>query len=245
MINASTRQVLFYIVIVVLFVVTSTFIVAVTNGYLFNTNLRRFEKTGIISLATKQPPVEVKINGKVKVYKKSPITLSYLLPGYYDVEVKKDGYLPWSKTVYVHSGEVVSNPSVVLILAESSPSLADERQIAILRSQVPAREMDFDIRGTEIWVKPIVRTYPFIAAGDTYSLIARFLSPIVSARWLPGKGQLLFQVDDEIRIIDRDGANDLVVAKLSAAIPTLFTTVNDGKTLIYQDNGQVFQKALQ
>jgi PEGA domain-containing protein len=228
-----------------IFVTLSSFIIIGANGYKFNTHTRTFQHTGLIALTTKPEKVDASINGVVKK-RKSPIKFTYLLPGFYTVEVQKEGYLPWSKTVYVNSGEAVLNPFVTLFLAEgkTEPAKASFVDVLSQRMQDPP-DSELDVRGSEIWVKPINRTYPFAVASNRFSLVSRYSVPIPRAIFLPSKKHILFQRQNELHIIDRDGTNDIVIVTLKSADSTDFAVSNDSKYIIYKDGDVILQKRIQ
>src|SRR6266542_1258806 len=136
-------------VIVLLFLISSTALIASANGYLFNPTTFEFEETGIAKYTVKPVPVTLEVNGKVKRYDRPDITVSHLLPGSYTVEIVKPGYHPWAKTFQLTQGQVVSNPFVVLFRDESMSKVATESQrlalLATAAQPVPTRG-DLDIR---------------------------------------------------------------------------------------------------
>lgn len=236
---------------VFLFLLFSTVLIASANGFLFDRQTMQFEMTGIINLTVKQQPVNVTLNGKSKKYTSGNIRLTYLLPGSYTIDVAKTGYVTWSKTIDLNSGQAVLNPFVFLFPADPEIKPATSAQIADLTEaqKTPYEHPDMDIRGNEVWVKPISRTNPFTITADNYELIGRFISPVLGARWFEGKNRVpthvVFQVDKEIRIMDRDGSNDITLVTLKSGNPTPFMIDQENKILIYQDGDQVFQRPLQ
>jgi hypothetical protein len=233
------------VVLVVLYLVSATLIIAYANGYVFDLSTQRLEHTGIINLTVKQMPVAVVVNGKKKLYKRTPINLSYLFPGDYTVEIQKDGYFTWSKVMHVPSGQVVINPFIKLFYTKSPPTPASQNDIDFLTSRVkPAIVTDLDVRGNEIWVKPVIRTYPFIVTDDHFTLIGRFSEPVDDAVWNPDKTHVVYQRGLDLHIMDRDGSNDHVLTSLNTAGPTTFAISNDGDRLIYKDGDSYFVRQI-
>ncbi len=229
---------------IVIFLILSSFIIMLANGYTYNWANYSFQHTAIISLNTKPEKVTASINGKKKTFTHSPIKFAYLAPGNYYIEAQKPGYASWSKTVAVRSGEAVSFPYVILFLNSTEAHQASIQAADLLVSRVPDTT-DLDVRGNEIWVRPLNRTYPIPIADNTFLLVSRFSVPIKKAIWLPNKTHILFQLDREIHIIDRDGSNDIVLAKLENDQPSDFLTTSDGKNLIYGDGTHILQKKIQ
>ncbi len=230
-----------------LFVGLAAIVVANANGYIFNRHTLRFESTGIITFNVNQPSVTVAVNGKKKTYKKPVINLSYLFPGRYTVEISKTDYLSWTRSFTVYPREVINNPSIFLFLTNGRTQTATPEQTAFLQQygqNINKDTLDLDVRGDELWTKPIVRTYPLTVVSEQFNLIGRYVQPIHSAQWLPGKGQVLYQVGDEIRVVDRDGGNDNMLVRLTSAEATDFTVTKNSTILVYRDGVQYFQRQL-
>jgi hypothetical protein len=234
-----------------LFILLSLFLIASANGYLFNSQTRQIEETGIINLTVRPIPVTVQLEDKKKLYNRSEISLSYLKSGRYSVEVSKPGYIPWARTFDITAGQVVVNPFITLFLADGTIKDATADQIEQLKRAETAPNVynNLDIRGNEIWVKPIFRTYPFAVSADRFELVARLSGAINEAQWFEGRTRvdthIVFQHKNEIRVIDRDGFNDIKLVTLSNDSPTTFTVDSAKKVLIYRDGEKVLQRELQ
>ncbi len=234
------------LVFLIAFAVSAFALVAGVNGYLYDSQEHRLVQTGLINLTIDQVPVTVTIDGKKKVYKDSPVALPYLLPGRYWVEVTKEGYSTWQKSMVVNSNEVVVNPFIELFLLDVDPSIATSEQAGQLAdAEMLPVYSDLDIRGREIWAKPLARTYPFAVAEDYFNLIARFSSPVLRATWYPDHTHIVYQVDRELHIADRDGSNNYHIVTLENEGVAKFVVTDNGKTLLYQDGPQAMQRALQ
>jgi hypothetical protein len=238
-------------VIVLLFLLISTAVIVSANGYYFNQNTFRFEETGVITLDVKNVPVTVRLDDVAKDYTREEIPLPYLLPGQYTVAIEKAGYFPWTKTFQLQAGEAVTNPWIVLFPSNTLSKIATPEQKAQLAEDTSSKAdyTDMDVRGNELWVKPVVRTYPIAVPAEQFELIGRYSNPINQAIWYEGRNRIrshiMFQLDREIHIIERDGSNDTLLATLGSDTSEPFTVTSDGKTLIYQDGDTVYQKAIQ
>ncbi len=235
-----------HLVYTLVFLLLSSLIIVGANGYRYNYRTNSFVQTGIISLDVEPTKVTAKLDGVAAKKERTPVKFSYVLPGSHVVEVSKSGYMSWARTLYVNSNEAVIFPFVILFLENGNIQPATESQITLVQSRAEAApDDDYDIRGNEIWVKPIQRTYPFSVASNEHQLVSRFAGTVHKAVWLPGKTHLIFQVENEIRVMDRDGGNEVVLVTLQAADPTLFTVTNDGKTLVYKDDESYYQRQIQ
>jgi hypothetical protein len=238
-------------IIVLSFLTVSGIVIASANGYLFNPDSLSFEQTGIINIDVKPSLVEVSVNSKKNTYVKDNINLVNLVPGTYSLEITKVGYMPWSKTLELAAGEAAIFPWVTLFVIDEKRVPATLEQVTRFESQTVSdvEYPDLDVRGSELWVKPVIRTYPVTVTRDAHELIGRFSVPIEKALWFTGRSRLrthiIFQINNEIHVIDRDGSNDHLLVRLEASGKANFIISDDSKTLLYKDGDTVYQRALQ
>lgn len=124
------RRFLFYNLLLV-FAVAGAGIVFYSQGWRLNVKdceieiaeLRnckiKFQKVGAIYIETLPKDVVIKINGKIYENKSGLLRKGTLienfLPGNYDLEIGKKGYLPWQKKLSIESGLV--NEAIEIVLA--------------------------------------------------------------------------------------------------------------------------------
>lgn len=113
----KTRVVLFFITLVVVGSI-SLIVSFYARGYKFNTQTLRFTPNGLLVIKSEPDGASVYVNGDLKTATNATISMA---PGIYDIEVKKDGYLPWYKRMEI-SKEVVTQATVSLF--RSVPSLS-------------------------------------------------------------------------------------------------------------------------
>lgn len=105
------RRLIYLSFIAVFFIVTPLIIIH-TTGYRYNFKRGRLEKTGIIYLESKPRAAEIYINGSYE--KDTPARFTQLLPDRYSIEVKKDGYHSWYKTMEVKSNLTTFEKNIIL-----------------------------------------------------------------------------------------------------------------------------------
>jgi hypothetical protein len=106
-----------YILIILLisiFVVSGPIVLLFASGYRYNWHKQRIEKTGIIYIDAEPTDAEIYLNGK-KIKKSIPASISRLLPEDYVMEIKSSGYLSWTKTLAVKSGQTTFAKTIILI----------------------------------------------------------------------------------------------------------------------------------
>lgn len=226
----------------ILFFGLASLLIASSNGIMYNPKSQTFESTGLIAIVADNPPITLTVDGVSQTSKDSEVKVANLFAGLHTVEVSKPGYFTWQKVDTVRPGQAIVHNGVRLFMKEPVIRLASTAQKAALVENMAGSksESDFDIRGNELWVKPITATYPVTTIGSEFVLVGRYSQPIISAQWFVGKHHLVMQIGGEIRVIDRDGSNDIVLATLESELPTDFMVTDDGENLIYV-NGDVVQ----
>lgn len=166
-------------------------------------------------------------SGKGEIYKN-------LVPGDYDIRVYKSGYVEWSKNIKIKAEIVTSEKNVLLFLSKPIISdLTDQSKIDYLNS--PESVLAENARNKlafnkyEIW------------SDDR--LVTRFSEPIESVVWYSDYEHILYQKNNQIRIIGKDGLNDTNLVNLSSALPTKFMIGGQGKELYYIDDTE-YKKAI-
>lgn len=114
----------------VFFIFVSILIVVIlyARGYRFDLNSKSVTSTGILAVSTYPKAAKVFINDELKGA--SDINLS-LPPGTYRIEIKKEGYTTWEKTVML-KGELVVTADALLLPV--SPSLSSLTNLGIVKA---------------------------------------------------------------------------------------------------------------
>lgn len=92
--------------------------ILLARGYRFDIKTLKFNPNGIIVIKSDPTGAQIFIDGNLKGATDSNISLA---PGTYDVNIKKDGYIPWYKRLQVEK-EIVTEAD--LSLFNSTPALA-------------------------------------------------------------------------------------------------------------------------
>jgi len=103
-------------------------IVAYSRGYRLDIKEKSFTPTGILAITSLPKAAKIYINNELKGATDSNITLP---PGEYTVEVKKEGYTGWKKTVNLKGEWVLSLNAVLFPL---NPSLSPLTNLGIIRA---------------------------------------------------------------------------------------------------------------
>lgn len=127
-------KLIYQIASIIVFIALLGLIISYARGYRIDFKKQSLTPTGIISISAFPRAAKVYVNGQLKGISDINLTLP---PGVYDVEVKKDGYTGWKKSVRL-KGELVLILDVLLYPLNSSLSpltnLSVNRAIPIAQS---------------------------------------------------------------------------------------------------------------
>ena len=98
--------------------VFGVFVSFYARGYRLNLKTFKFDPNGILVIKSEPDGASVYVNKELKGATNTSLSLA---PGNYDVEVKKDGFFPWSKRLSIDK-EIVTNVSISLF--KNVPSLS-------------------------------------------------------------------------------------------------------------------------
>lgn len=99
-----------------LFVVCALFLVVMAKGWRYDFEAGRLIKTGIIDIHSKPPSAEVWLDEVY--YGRTPLVISEIEPGIYDLVLRRDNYYDWQMEVEVFS-ELATQVEDVILFAQS------------------------------------------------------------------------------------------------------------------------------
>lgn len=124
----TTRHILLKVSLVSLFVIVVVLVIAYARGYRFNPQEGTITSTGILSINSSPKAAKILLNGVLQGATDTNLTLPY---GTYTVEVQKEGYTSWKKTVSL-KGEIVMSLSANLF--SKNPSLTPLTNLGVARA---------------------------------------------------------------------------------------------------------------
>ncbi|MEK7526196.1 MAG: PEGA domain-containing protein [Patescibacteria group bacterium] len=162
------------------------------RGYKFDTKTFKFTPNGILVVNSEPNGSQIYIDGVLKTATSATISLA---PGTYNIEIKKNGFLTWSKTMVIKK-EVVTEIDASLFPAAPSlsavtfsgvlnpVSAADSTRVAYA---VASTEKDIDKEG--LWVSEIV-TLPIGFSREPKRITDGDLSA-ATWKWSPDAKEIL------------------------------------------------------
>lgn len=103
---------------VALFFLTAPLLILYSQGYRFDMETKKIVQTGGLFLKIQPTGVEIYVNSslekKTNLLFKSAL-IQNLIPDEYNIEIKKQGYFPWEKTLGIKEKQVTEAKNIVLI----------------------------------------------------------------------------------------------------------------------------------
>jgi len=178
---------LLIVLLFAIFVVSAPAVILFTMGYRYNWKKHKPEKTGILSVSSRPSGALVAIEGKV-TGRTTPSSFSRLLPEDYALQLAKDGYLPWKKTLSIRSGETTFAKNITLFRDTLPRSVMDGD---VLRASfAPAADRVALLVAGEEWTE--LRVVDL--ASEEQVLLSRFESDAfkdMSIEWSPDGAYVL------------------------------------------------------
>ncbi len=231
--NTIIKTIIFQVTTAIIIALISLFLIYYVQGYRVDWNEMKLIKTGVVVLFSEPMPDEIIINGeKQEVDDNFAMSLQ---PGHYDVEINKEGYTTWQRTLNVDSKIVVSQKDIVLFISDATVSeLTNQKNIDLINvpdtTLVEFAPEELNTNGHEIWVNG--------------KLVTRFSKDVSNVKWYPDMSHIMYQMDDEIRVIEATGYNDTLLVKLSSSSPSRFAIGGKGKELYFTDNNLYYKATI-
>lgn len=233
--SASLFRFTYYLFTTLVILVIGAYLIIIANGYKINFAAKKIQKTGLISINSDPHDVSVYLNNKL-FSSKTPTRIIDLFSGRYDIKISKSDYQDWEKTIFVDTGYVSLQDDIVLFLQNPKNLPITQAEIDSF-NKLPNTliNSDLEIRnGSEIWINTL--------QNDSI-LVTRLSKPIKKVAYYSDKNHILYQVGNEINILDADGSNNKTLVHLTSDQNSDFFVNTGGDTLFYRD-GQDIKKVL-
>ncbi len=215
-----------WLAVVLLIFTVASYLILIANGYKINWNNFKIQKTGMIFLRSNPKDPEIWVNNEL-VGTRTPFKHSEILPGKYDVKLVKFGYVDWHYTFNVEPGMVSANEYIRMFLSDPLQVEPTTQEIASLDKLSESWEAKgLEIKNqNEIWFNDV--------------FITRFSDEVKNLCWHSDLKHIFFQINNEIRVMEPDGANNTKLVNLESDEMAVFVPINNSKYLLYKDLDQV------
>jgi len=224
--NGTVARTFVYILIAIAFVVAGFFIVTYAAGYSIDFKSRQISKTGLVSIQVQTEDTQIYLNSELIGTKST--TLRNLEPGKYFIEVTRDGFWSWSKSIELNEQEAISVGNIILFRKDAPTEPYSTGGITIGNIGSIADENGISTHSGEIFVDD--------------EMITRFSTEVSGLSWYPSNRYISFTTDGVLYIMSTDGTNLVKLAEKTSESPAVFT--NSGKFVVFENNGQIFRSQI-
>ncbi len=211
-----------WVFLIIVFCVLAGSVSLVMAGYRLDWQTKRLTQTGLLYIAGSPRQAQVAING-AQVADKLPLRLSAVVPGEYRVVISKEGFIAWHKSFTIKPGEARTETDVRLFYIR--PEVSDVTDPALIERVQSNTSLSPLINGQEIRIGA--------------SLVTRVSGELKSAALSLDRGHIYFQIGREVRVIEKDGTNELLLFTLSTDEPSQIIALAQDKEIALLDHGVV------
>lgn len=193
----QVRSNLITFITICIILLASAAVIAYGRGYRVDLAKTTLKPTGLLSVTSDPVAAQVYLNDKLKTATNNSISIE---PGWYDIKISKEGYLPWGKRLQIQ-GEVVSRADAYLFPANPSLSPLTTSGVGQPALSPDGTKIAF-IAKAGIWVleltdRPLGRNRDpqQITSGEVFTKLKN-----VSLSWSPDSTQILTQQDSLARL---------------------------------------------
>ncbi len=183
------RRILFYIFLFG-FLISAPLAVLYTAGYRYHVGSGMIVKTGVLSMESNPKGAAIFIDG-VEAKEKTPAVVDTIIPGEHTIQILKDGYLPWEKTLGVLSNQTTF-ASATLFLSDA-PQLLLPLTSTLVTTSTNHEEITYVIENGEtldVWRLTMTGASPFLLTSFPST------AKIEKVLWSPESQYLLIQTTD-------------------------------------------------
>lgn len=190
------------------FVFVTLAIIALGRGYRADFGKKTLSSTGLLVATSDPDGAQIFLDGKLKSATNTTLTLP---PGWYQVKIDKEGYLPWEKKMQIQ-GEVVSETRAMLF--PSTPSLSPLTKTGVIAPSVSpdGSKIVYAVSSSGLWLLNLT-TQPLGFSRDQ-QLLAKSTSNIDFSAgtftFSPDSKQILATIGSNYYLLHIDGENQPV-----------------------------------
>ena len=105
---------LVYSTFIIIFLILAPLVVLYTEGYRYNFQKGRVQKTGILMISSLPKKSDIYLNGKKVENKKTNTKIEHVLPGDYEIKLTKEGCHDWQKKLPIFENSTTFAEKIIL-----------------------------------------------------------------------------------------------------------------------------------
>ena len=216
--HTKLKFLLLWSVLLISFGFISGYLLLSVSGYRIDWKWLRIEKTGIVTIKSQPKVVSVIVDASLRATS-TPVALRNLLPGVYDISINKPLYQGWNKTIQVDPGRVTELNDIVLVRVNPVVEKVSQNDKQLLDDFVQTATVRFV--GNEIYIH-----------SKTPQLVTRLSRDVSQAVLYPDEKHIVYQIGNEINIIDLIGQNEQSITRLPTDKQSQIIIVDNGRSIL-------------
>ena len=221
--------IIFWVLLIASFIFSAFLILLKANGYQLNYKNWKIVQTGMIILSGDPNLAQATLNGRKLGH--LPLRLSNITPGNYEAIVEQENYSLWKRTFRVEPGKATTFQNIILFLTQAQDySFKESSTIDGFKEEAAKYTQGVEISAAEIYYEN--------------QLVTRFSQNVLSASLYPDRKHLIFQVANEIRVIELDGGNNTLLFNINSQEPSTFSYRENGRVVLYLEQEQILGKTI-
>lgn len=104
------KRILIIFALVIVFIIIAPLAIYYARGFRFDFKAKRFTPTGTLIIKSDPAGAQILLNGE-EYWRGTPVSIRYLLPGEYQLEVVKENYISWKRAVNILPSTIVNVPA--------------------------------------------------------------------------------------------------------------------------------------
>lgn len=107
------RKILFW-VFAAIYIIVCPLLILYSLGYIYSPLKQEVVRTGVVNLSTLPRDADIFLENS-RYTRQTPAAIEELMPGRYNITIKKKGYKNWTHTISIDAGKAVSFENILLI----------------------------------------------------------------------------------------------------------------------------------
>ncbi len=133
-----------YSIFIILFFAITPLVVLYTEGYRYNFQKGRVQKTGILIISSTPKKADIYLNGQKADDYSTPAKIEKVLPADYEIRLSKEGYHDWQKRLTVNENQTTFAEKIILWKMNWPVSVSLKKAESLLTSPDKSRAIYID-----------------------------------------------------------------------------------------------------
>lgn len=212
-----------YILLIAFFISCSFVIISYASGYKLDLTKRNFVPTSLVSIITDSQENQIYLNNES--YGKGRVVVRDLKKGDYDLTVKRDGYLDWSRKIILKADEAQTINDVILFKVNPQ-----------------SQQFDDSVKKEDVVKLADITGLIVNSSGEIYNegnLVTRYSADVKGLCWYEDRRYISFTMDGKLNIIDLEGMNRFELLDKDSDTPVLY--IDSGRSVVYEHQGKLMR----